>query len=134
MLSHDDDEATSWASDGKLAGAWIEYTLAQPSAPTQIDVKLTAFRTRRYPIRITLDGAVLYEGTTPNSLGYITIPFKQSADHPITGSHLRIALTAPAIDFTPPASTSEVTGNIDPTAVTRNSSAVLSIVEADIYR
>jgi hypothetical protein len=134
MLSHDDNEATTWSSDGKLANAWVEYTFAQPSAPTQIDVKLTAFRTRRYPLRITLDGATVYEGTTPTSLGYVTIPLQQGVAHPIAGSHLRIALTGPAIDFTPPASTSEVTGNIDPAAVTRNSSAVLSLVEADIYK
>jgi hypothetical protein len=134
MLSHDDNETTSWSSDGKIAGAWIEYTFAQPSAPTQMDLKLTAFRTRRYPLRVTLDGTTLYEGTTPNSLGYVTIPLQQGSLHPISGSHLRIALTGPAIDAAPSPATAEITGAVDPAAVTRNNQAILSIVEADIYR
>jgi len=99
-----------------------------------MDIKLAAFRSRHYPLLITLDGAVLYEGTTPNSLGYVTIPFQQDAIHPITGTHLRILLSAPAIDATPSPATAEITGVIDPAAVTRNNKAILSIVEADIYR
>jgi len=99
-----------------------------------MDIKLTAFRTRRYPLRITLDGATLYEGTTPNSFGYVTIPLQQASAHAIAGSHLRIALSAPAVDSTPAAATAEITGQIDPTAVTRNSRTVLNIVETDIYK
>ena len=134
MLSHDDIENTSWSSDGQLSNAWIEYTFAEPSTPTQMDIKLAAFRTRHYPLRITLDGAVLYEGTTPNSLGYVTIPFQQDAVHPIAGTHLRILLSAPAIDATPSPAATEITGAIDSAAVTRNNKAILSITEADIYR
>jgi len=134
MLSHDDNESTSWSSDGQLSGAWIEYTFAQPSAPMQMDIKLAAFRTRHYPLRITLDGVTLYEGITPTSLGYVTIPLQEGSDHPITGSHLRVVLAAPAVDTTPSPTTAEITGKIDPTAVTRNSRAVLTIIEADIYR
>jgi beta-galactosidase len=77
MLSHDDNETITWSSDGRIVDAWIEYTFTQPSAPTQMDIKLTAFRTRRYPLRVTLGGTTLYEGITPNSLGYITIPLQQ---------------------------------------------------------
>jgi len=133
-LSDDDNESTTWSSDGQLANAWVEYTFAQPSAPTQIDIKLTAFRTRRYPLQITLDGTTLYEGTTPNSLGYVTIPLQQALAHPVTGSHLRITLIAPALDAAPAPATAEITGNVDPAAVTRNNRAVLAIVETDIYR
>ena len=134
ILSEDDNESTTWSSDGQLANAWIEYTFTQPSAPTQMDIKLTAFRTRHYPLRITLDGTTLYEGTTPNSFGYVTIPLQQVSAHAITGSHLRIALAAPATDSTPATATAEITGQIDPTTVTRNSRTVLNIVEADIYK
>jgi beta-galactosidase len=137
MLSHDDNETTSWFSDGQPTNAWIEYTLAQPSMPTQMDIKLNAFRTRRYPLRITLDGAVVYEGTTPNSLGYVTIPFQQNPAHPITGSHLRILLTTPATDAVQDAGTAEITGKYDGAGVapvTRNSNAVLNVIEADVYQ
>jgi hypothetical protein len=134
MLSHDDNETTSWSSDGQIANAWIEYTFAQPSAPTQMDIKLAAFRTRHYPLRVTLDGTTLYEGTTPNSLGYVTIPLQQGSPHPMNGSHLRIALAGPALDATPSPATVEITGAIDPAAVTRNNGGILSIIEADIYR
>jgi hypothetical protein len=134
MLSHDDNETTAWSSDGQIANAWIEYEFTQPSAPTQMDIKLTAFRTRRYPLRVTLDGITLYEGTTPNSLGYVTIPLQPGAAHPVAGSRLRVVMTGPAIDATPSSATAEITGAIDPAAVTRNNSAVLSIVEADVYR
>jgi beta-galactosidase len=57
-LSYDDNESTAWSNDGKLSTAWIEYKLAEPSTPTQLDIKLNAFRTRRYPLRITLDGTM----------------------------------------------------------------------------
>jgi len=101
--SYDDDETTAWSNalatrtdiypDGlpirnakpdatpvnaSLGTAWIEYTLAQPTTPTQLELKLTAFRLRRYPMRITLDGTTVYEGTTPTSLGYITSHLSRS--------------------------------------------------------
>jgi hypothetical protein len=133
-LSYDDNDYTTWMSEGPIANAWIEYTFAQPTAPTQMDIKLTAFRSRRYPLRITLDGTTLYEGTTPTSFGYATIPLQVGVAHPITGSHLRIQLSAAASDSMPAPATAEVTGLIDPTAVTRNNQSTLNIVECEIYK
>jgi len=85
--SMDDDDSTSWSSEGKLENAWIEYVFAQPEAPRQIDLKLGGFRQTHYPLRVTLDGKTIWEGLTPTSLGYITL-LLQSA----SGTHLRIAL------------------------------------------
>jgi len=134
MMSHDDNETTAWSSDGQIANAWIEYTFAQSSTPTQMDIKLTAFRTRHYPLRVTLDGTALFEGVTPNSLGYVTIPLQQGSPHPMSGSHLRIVLTSPATDGAPSSLAPEVTGAVDPAAITRNNPNILSIIEADIYK
>jgi beta-galactosidase len=135
-LSFDDNESTAWSNDGKLATAWIEYTLAQSSVPTQLDLKLNAFRTRRYPLRITLDGTVLFEGTTPNSLGYVTIPLAGPSGRSISGTHLRIALTADPLDRAHAPGTAEITGKVDDGGVSAGEaggSAVLNIIEADIY-
>jgi beta-galactosidase len=136
MLSHDDDESTSWSNDGLISNAWIEYVFARPSAPGEMDIKLNAFRTRRYPLRVTLDGALLYEGTTPTSLGYVTIPFQQHAGHPVMGTHLRITLTGPPIDAAPAEGTAEITGKYDGAGVvpvTHDNRAILNVIEADVY-
>lgn len=136
MLSHDDNETTSWSNDGNLDTAWIEYTFASPATPTEMDIKLNAFRTRRYPLRITLDGTVVYEGTTPTSLGYVTIPFGKVSGHAVTGSHLRISLTEPPIDQRQANGTAEITGKYDGAGVsqvTHDHRAVLNIIETDIY-
>ncbi len=86
--SEDDDDYTSWASDGPLENAWIEYKFAKPESLQQIDLKLVSFRTLRYPLRITLDGQTVWEGLTPTNFGYCTLQLK-----PASGTHLRIALT-----------------------------------------
>jgi hypothetical protein len=137
MLSHDDNEKTSWSNDGNLSTAWIEYTFTQPSTPTEMDIKLNAFRTRRYPLRITLDGTVVYEGTTPTSLGYVTIPLRTAAGHSINGSHLRITLTGAPIDNREAKGTAEITGKYDGAGVSpvgHDHRDVLNVIEADIYQ
>nr|WP_232298885.1 sugar-binding domain-containing protein [Granulicella tundricola] len=130
--AYDDNETTSWSNDGQLSTAWIDLTLKQASTPTQIDLKLNAFRTRRYPIRITLDGTPIYEGITPMNLGYTTIPLK-----PAQGTHLRIALTGAPIDDKPASATIEVNGKYDGAGVapvTHDSKAILNVIEADVYQ
>jgi hypothetical protein len=39
-------------------------------------MKTGGFRTRSYPIKITVDGQEVYRGSTPRSLGYVTLPLK----------------------------------------------------------
>jgi hypothetical protein len=71
----------------------------------------------------------VYEGTTPHSLGYVTIPLQ-----PAIGTHVHIELTGAALDANPQSGTAEITGKIDPAAVTGNRNATLSIIEADLYK
>jgi beta-galactosidase len=153
--SYDDDETTAWtnasttrqdiSSDGfpirhadsdsrpisaALDTAWIEYTLAQPSSPSSIDLKLGSFRLRRYPLSITLDGKTVYEGVTPTSLGYVTLPLQRT----IPGTRLRIRLVAPAFNVEEARQLVEVNGKVDQAPVAGTKGVpVLSIFEADLY-
>jgi len=154
--SFDDDETTAWTNasavrsdittdglpvrnaqpdrkpiDASLDTAWIEYTLSEPASPSELELKLSSFRVRRYPIRVTLDGRIIYEGATPTSLGYVTLPLR-SAD---PGTKLRIRLTAPAFNPGEEHALVEVTGKIDQAEPKPRPGGVpiLSIIEIEVY-
>lgn len=82
--SYDDDEITSWTNDGTIANGWIRYTFDQAHPVSEITMKLNGWRTKRYPIRILVGDQEVYRGTTPQSLGYITIPFKTTIGSTLT--------------------------------------------------
>jgi len=126
--SLDDNETTEWASDGKLASGWIRYELAQPALISEITLKLANWRTRSYPIRITVDDKIVFEGETPRSLGYVTLAFP-----PVTGHSLKIALTGRPKDIDAFGQIIEVTGQKDSPAEDSNKKGTLSIVEIEIY-
>nr|WP_276902502.1 sugar-binding domain-containing protein [Pedobacter kyonggii] len=71
-LSFDDNELSDWVNDGKIATAWIKYTLAKESTVSAVSLKLNGFRTKIYPLRILVDGKVVFEGNSKPSLGYFT--------------------------------------------------------------
>jgi hypothetical protein len=91
FASYDDNERTEWVNDGKMATAWIEYTLDHAATVKEITVKLNNFRSRAYPLRITVDGKEVFNGFTKTTLGYYTIPCL-----PQKGTRLRIQLTGGA--------------------------------------
>ncbi len=154
--AYDDDETTAWTNasarrndidtDGlpirhaapdttavhaSLDTAWIEYTLAEPCIPTALDLKLTSFRVRRYPILVTLDGETIYRGNTPTSLGYITLPLAAKR----AGTHMRIRLIGPPIDVSEAHELVELNGHVDQAEpVGKVETPTLSIVETEIYR
>ncbi|HSU19649.1 MAG TPA: DUF4982 domain-containing protein, partial [Acidobacteriaceae bacterium] len=153
--SYDDDETTAWTNasairndistdglpirhaepdrksiSGTLDTAWIEYKLAQPAAPFAMDLKLGSFRLRRYPVRVTLDGRTVYEGITPTSLGYVTLPLHVTQP----GTKLRIQLTAPAFNVNEAHALVEVNGKVDQSEPRAgNGIPILSIVEVEVY-
>jgi hypothetical protein len=92
-LSNDDNEATSWTSSGGTKNAWIRYDLANPTAVSEITMKLTGWRSKSYPIQIYVDHTKVFEGDTPKSLGYVTLPFT-----PTPGKSVTIKLTGNAKD------------------------------------
>jgi beta-galactosidase len=130
-LATDDDETTHWASDGDLANAWIEYGLAKPTIIDDVELKMIGWRLRSYPLRITMDGKVVYEGEPAKSLGYVTLPLK-----PVKGSHLRIALTGPTVDRDAFGKIVEITGTragLDTGAEKVKVGGALGIIEAELH-
>ncbi|MBO9558672.1 MAG: DUF4982 domain-containing protein [Caulobacter sp.] len=129
----DDDETTHWASDGRLPDAWLELQYAQPQKVDEVVLKLIGWRLRAYPLRITLDGRVVYEGVAPKSLGYVTLPLKPSA----AGRKLRIALTGPTEDRDAFGKIVEITGaraGLDTGAEKVKTGGALGLIEAEVYR
>jgi len=87
--SIDDNERTEWRNNNARSTAWIKYDLVRPVQLSEICMKLTGWRTRSYQIRIlNQDNTVLWEGSTPQSLGYITLPMKAG----ITTESVRVEL------------------------------------------
>jgi len=78
IFSIDDNERTEWRNNSNRSSAWIKYDLVRSAQLSEICMKLTGWRTRSYQIRIlSQDNTVLWEGLTPQSLGYITLPMKK---------------------------------------------------------
>lgn len=131
MMSYDDNELSDWFNDGNLSTAWINYTLDRSAPISEVTVKMNNFRTRSYPLRITVDGKEVYRDSTQRSLGYFTARFK-----PTSGKSLKIELLdskAEARDFF---GMVEVTGKKLDDGVVRddkNARGRISIVEIEIY-
>jgi hypothetical protein len=127
--SVDDDETTDWTSNGTLAGSWIEYELAASSTIDQVVLKLVGWRTQSYPIKISVDGRVVFTGTTPRSLGYVTLNFP-----PALGKMVRIELTGEASNRDAFGNIVEIGGAPDPrSAAAKGGKSTLGIVEAEFY-
>ena len=69
----DDNEETTWSNEPGKDSAWIEFTLARQADLSEITAKLSGWRSRSYPLSISIDGREVFRGTTPTSLGYVTL-------------------------------------------------------------
>jgi beta-galactosidase len=130
FASYDDNERTEWVNDGKLLTAWIEYELEKPSTLSEVTLKLNNFRSRIYPLLITVDGKEAFRGTTETSLGYYTIKCK-----PQTGRLVRIQLTDGAANKATNNQV-EVSGKKLDDGVARddvNAKGTFSILEVEFY-
>ena len=128
--SYDDNELSDWVNDGKLGTAWIEYTLQREATISEVVLKLNNFRTRIYPIRISVDGKTIFSGPTGRSLGYFTAICK-----PTRGKKLKIELLGGASAKTE-AGMAEVSGKKLDDGIARddmNAAGTLSIIEAELY-
>ncbi|HWU79987.1 MAG TPA: beta-galactosidase, partial [Caulobacter sp.] len=129
----DDDETSHWASDGVLANAWIEFQYDRPQRADEVVLKLIGWRLRSYPLRVTLDGRMVYEGEAPKSLGYVTLPLTSAP----AGRRLRIALTAPTEDRDAFGKIVEITGaraGLDTGAEKVKAGGALGVIEAEVYQ
>jgi hypothetical protein len=128
--SFDDDETTDWSSDGKLSNGWIKFDFKQPTRVGEVTLKLSGWRTQSYPIRILAGDRVVFEGSTPRSLGYVTLSFP-----PVTAASLRVELTGGASNRDAFGNIIEIPGTPDPQSAAGKGGAknTLSIVEMEIY-
>ena len=130
FASYDDNELSDWVNDGKLETAWIEYELERPAIVGEITLKLNNFRSRAYPLVITVDGKEVFKGSTKPTLGYYTIACK-----PEKGKKVRIQLATVSKDEGGNTMV-EVNGKKLDDGVARDDSkakGTLSIIEAEIY-
>jgi len=130
FASFDDNELSDWHNDGKIATAWIEYELAREAVVSEVALKLNNFRSRVYPLRITVDGKEVFADTTQRSLGYFTAICK-----PQKGKKIRIEL-AQLTKGEAGNTMLEVGGKKLDDGVTRddkNAKGTLSIIEVDVF-
>jgi hypothetical protein len=128
--SFDDDETTAWASDGMLENGWVRYDFGRQATVGEVALKLTGWRTQSYPVRILVDDRVVFEGSTPRSLGYVTFAFP-----PATGRSLKVELTGSASNRDAFGNIIEIPGTPDPqsSAGKGGTKGTLSIIEIEVY-
>ena len=69
--SWDDNELSEWRNDGRLETAWIKYELERAAEIDEINIKLTGWRQRSYPLEIYAGNELIWSGDTDRSLGYV---------------------------------------------------------------
>ncbi|MDP4289560.1 MAG: discoidin domain-containing protein [Bacteroidota bacterium] len=129
-LSYDDNETTYWASEEATSKAWIQYELDKDSPVSEVTLKLNGFRTKSYPIRISVNDKVAFDGVSTRSLGYCTFTFPV-----ITGRRVKIQLTEGV--STNENTRVEVNGKSLDDGINQNDGGAkgkLSIIEAEIYQ
>ncbi|MXN90121.1 DUF4982 domain-containing protein [Flavobacterium sp. Sd200] len=130
--SFDDNELSEWTNNGDIKTGWITYELERDAEISEIELKLTGWRMRSYPIIISVDGKEVYSGDTEKSLGYISIPVK-----PTKGRFVKIQLKGQSQDKDAYGEIIEITGNKeldlykDPNAA--DGKGQLRIVEVEVY-
>ncbi|MEV4778714.1 glycoside hydrolase family 2 protein [Burkholderia sp. LMU1-1-1.1] len=127
--SYDDDETTKWVSKPGEGTPSITYRLAQAATLNEIALKLSGWRERSYPLRISVDGEVVFSGMTPKSLGYVTLPLK-----PRRGSVVKVELNGVAEEGNTVKMTEVANQAIVDTGANTTPKGVLSIVEIEFYR
>ena len=130
LMSFDDNELSDWVNDGNLSTAWVEYELEKEATVNEISLKLNNFRSRKYPLLITVDGKEAFNGVTPLSLGYFSLKCT-----PQKGKKVRIQLAGASRDGAGNQMV-EVSGKKLDDGVARDDSkakGTLSIIEAEIY-
>jgi beta-galactosidase len=128
--SFDNNELSSWTNDGKQSTAWITYQLVKKSRIDEVILKLNGFRTRQYPLRITVDGKEVFNGLTDLSLGYVLVKCK-----PTVGSKVSIYLADNSLTDSKPQMVEMNGKNLDDgNSPALNGKGSLAIIEVEIYK
>lgn len=131
-FSYDDNELTEWTNDGTLQNGWIIYELERDAEIAEIEMKLTGWRMRSYPIQVFIDDQEVFNGETEMSLGYISIPIT-----PTKGRFVKIQLKGNSTDNDAFGQIVEITGTKeldlyrDPKAA--DAKGQLRIIEVEFY-
>jgi hypothetical protein len=80
----DDNEATSWKSDGMLENAHITFHLAKKAMVDEMVIKLVGFRSTSYPLEIYSGNTLVGKGYTPKGLGYTHFALKPTKSDTFT--------------------------------------------------
>lgn len=127
--SFDDNELSEWANDGNLRTAWITYELNHDASVSEIELKLTGWRSKSYPIQIFIDETEVFKGNTDKSLGYISIPIK-----PTKGRFVTIRLIGQTSEQDAFGGIVEITGKkLEEETKGKKDKGLLRIVEIDVY-
>lgn len=127
-MSFDDNELSSWQSDGVKANSWITFKLERIGKIDDISLKLSGWRRRSYPLEIYAGKELIWSGQTPKSLGYIHIEL----DSPVETDTITISMKGAAQDNDAFGELIEVAGNAANEMEAKTSSKnALSIIEAD---
>ena len=128
--SFDNNELSSWTNDGKISTAWVTYELAKKSRVDEVILKLNGFRTRQYPLKITVDGKEVFNGLTDRSLGYVVVKCK-----PTVGSKVSVYLVDNSLSDSKPQMVEMNGKNLDDgNSPTLNAKGSLAIIEVEIYK
>ncbi|MDN3669508.1 DUF4982 domain-containing protein [Echinicola jeungdonensis] len=125
--SYDDNEETSWSNEDLLSNGWIHYELEREAEISEIAMKLNGWRTRSYPIEISIDGKVVFSERTKRNLGYYTIEFP-----PTKGKNVLVKLIGANIDEDA-FGIIEITGKKEPAGDEKGAEGSLNIVEIEFY-
>ena len=125
--SYDDNEMTEWSNND--GDAKIEYVLERKATINEVVLKLAGWRSKKYPIRISVDNKKVFEGITPTSLGYVTLPVT-----PTKGKNVQIELIGTSKNSND-INLVEITGKVDEAGLKNNNQKTpqLPIVEVEIY-
>ena len=126
--SYDDNELTEW-SNSKDGNPVIEFELEREALISQAVIKFAGWRSKKYPIRIYVDNKEVFNGTTPTSLGYVTLECK-----PTKGKKVKIELAGATKDSNE-INLVEITGKVDQAGLKSGDkkNGELPIVEAEFY-
>ena len=125
--SFDDNELSEWTNGDGVAR--IEYELAREAKINQVVLKLAGWRSKKYPIRILVDGKKVFEETTPTSLGYVTLDLTPVKGKKVTIELIGTSENSNAINLV------EITGKVDEGGLKQTKSKMpqLPIVEVEFY-
>ncbi len=125
--SFDDNELSEWTNGDGVAR--IEYELAREATINQVVLKLAGWRSKKYPIRILVDGKKVFEETTPTSLGYVTLDLTPVKGKKVTIELIGTSENSNAINLV------EITGKVDEGGLKQTKSKMpqLPIVEVEFY-